>query len=454
MEKTATMKPSRIASATLFTALIFTLIFSSLVSAAHVPICVETTKDNLNIRMEPDTYSEILTVVEKQGTTLYPVGKVSDNWYKVEFSNGYVNGVYGYVFKDYVVESGALRSSVTLLPGAALRTQPYDTASVQKMCSTGTELTITGVDATGNWYYATAFNGEKGYIKKSSVEALDITDYPIAKRTLAEVEDISIVMMNSDGGKIRSSASTGSGILATVDRGALLSVVDEIKGQDNFTWYKVYYDAGKTGYVRSDIVKSYSTSHLAGKTIVIDPGHGSYTNAANLASGIFDNGNIGVSGSKEKDMNLPIARYLQAYLAKAGANAILTRETDVGLLSLTYRGEIANMENADIFVSIHINYSSKDPDKQGIVTYYWSESGTGSRDLAAALQSASVFELGAEDLGIGEERFTVLTASRMDSAMVELGFMSNAEEEALLLKDSYQMLCAQGVFKGILKHFE
>lgn len=455
MEKTAVKTNKRILPVALIIALLVTLLFSSFVSAAHIPICVETTKDDLNIRMEPDTYSEILTVIEKKGTVLYPIESPTGNWYKVEFSNGYVNGVFGYVFKDYVVESGALKSSVTLLPGAALRTQPSDSAPIQKMLSTGTELSVSGVDASGDWYYATSFNGEKGYIKKSSVAAVEITEYPVAKRPVAEVEDIRLVKMNSDNGNIRVNASTGSERLGTVPRGTLLSVIGETRGQDGYTWYKIYFDGGKIGYVRSDIVKVYDTSHLNGKTVVIDPGHGCYTSAVNFAANKFDDGNIGVSGSLEKDINLSIARYLQAYLVDAGANVIMTRETDVGMMSLTNRGEIANSESADIFVSIHINYSTKDATKRGIITYYWpADSSDASDELARDLQDAAVVELSADDHGIGEERFTVLTASTMPSALIELGFMSNKEDDDLLITDAYRMLCAQSVYKGILKFFE
>lgn len=455
MEKTALMKSKGMMFLAFFISIIFVLLFSTLVSASHIPICVETTKDQLNIRMEPNTYSEILTVVEQKGTLLYPVAKSADNWYKVEFSNGYVNGIYGYVYKDYISESGTLKSSVTLLPGAALRTQPQDSAPIQKMLSTGTEISVSGVDTTGNWYYVTSFNGESGYIKKSSVASVDAESYPIAKRSAPEVQDISLLIMESENGNVRESASTGSEKLGTISKGTLITSLGTVKGTDQLDWYKISFSGGLVGYVRSDIVSVYPVADLRGKTIVIDPGHGCYTSAANMVADKFDDGNIGVSGSLEKDINLSIARYLQAYLVKTGANVIMTRETDVGVMSLGKRGEIANIEKADILVSIHINYSTKDAAKRGVITYYWpADSNDDSAELARLVQDASAVELGAENLGIGEERFTVLTASTMPSALVELGFMSNVEDEALLLDDNYRLLCAQGVYKGILKYFE
>ena len=186
MEK-ITVRPEKrlgILFAAIVVALILVFLFSTMLSASAIPIKVETTKDNLNIRTEADTYSDILTVVEKSGTYLYPVEDTSENWYKVRFADG----VYGYVYKEYVKEAGAIKSSVTLLSGAALRVSASDSAPVQKLCSIGTELSVTGIDTTGNWYYATAFNGEEGYIKATSISDLGIV-YPNASRPLVDVEE-------------------------------------------------------------------------------------------------------------------------------------------------------------------------------------------------------------------------------------------------------------------------
>ncbi|MGM9567575.1 MAG: N-acetylmuramoyl-L-alanine amidase [Clostridia bacterium] len=448
MEKTAGLagKRFRRCSVAVFAALIFTLIFSAFVSADTIPITLKTTKDQLNIRSEANDRSVILTVIDKQGTVLYPVEKVPNiNWYKIRFANG----VYGYVFGDYVVPGDSLKTSVSLFPGAALRTQPSATASVQKMCSVETELTVSAQDTSGKWYYATSFNGEKGYILKTSVKDFNVT-YPVAEVPGAKVEEISLVEVNADSGKVRAKATTSSDIIATLTRGQLLSVIGEEK-VGNYTWYKVKVNGGKVGYVRKDVVKAYDTSHLKGKVVVIDPGHGCLksTEATTL-----DNGNTGVSGTLEKDVNLAVARYLQTYLKSVGAKVIMTRETDVGVLTLEDRSQIANNNKADIFISIHCNFSTKDKDKRGILTYYYSGSNAQSKTLAGNLQTALATELNANNLGTASDKFTVLVKSTMPSSLVELGYMSNAEDDALLKTDAYQMLCAQGLYKGVLTYFK
>ncbi|MGN1011419.1 MAG: SH3 domain-containing protein, partial [Clostridia bacterium] len=291
MEKTAGLagKRFRRCSVAVFAALIFTLIFSAFVSADTIPITLKTTKDQLNIRTEANDRSVILTVIDKQGTVLYPVEKVPNiNWYKIRFDNG----IYGYVFGEYVIAGDSLKSSVSLFPGAAIRTQPSSTASVQKMCSVDTELTVSAQDNTGKWYYVTSFNGEKGYILKSSVKDFDVT-YPSANVPGAAVEKISLVEVNADSGKVRAKTSTSSEILATLTRGQLLSVLGEEK-VSGYTWYKVKINGGNIGYVREDVVKAYDTSHLKGKIVAIDPGHGCLKSSEATA---VDNGNIGVSGT-------------------------------------------------------------------------------------------------------------------------------------------------------------
>ena len=448
MEKTANFagKRFRRCSVAVFAALIFTLIFSAFVSADTIPITLKTTKDQLNIRTEPDTYSDLLTVIEAKGTVLYPVEKVSDrDWYKIQFSGG----VYGYVYGEYVTAGDSVKSSVSLFPGAAIRTQPTDTASVQKMCSVETELTVSAQDTTGKWYYVTSFNGEKGYIKKSSVKALDVT-YPSADLPGESVEKISLVEVNADNGKVRAQTSTSSEIVATVTRGQLLSVIGETK-TGGYTWYKVKVSGGKIGNVREDVVKAYDTSHLKGKIIVIDPGHGCLKSTTATT---IDNGNVGVSGTLEKDINLKVSRYLQTYLKSAGATVIMTRETDVGVLTLDDRAQIANKNKADIFISVHCNYSTTNKSKRGVLTYYYSGGNAKSGTLAGSLQTALATELNANNLGTASDKFTVLVNSTVPSSLAELGYMSNAEDDALLKTESYQMLCAQGLYKGVLKYFK
>ena len=132
----------------------------------------------------------------------------------------------------------------------------------------------------------------------------------------------------------------------------------------------------------------------------------------------------------------------------------MTRETDVGLMTLDGRAQIANSNKADIFISIHCNYSTKDKEKRGVLTYYYSGGNAKSKTLAGSLQTALAKDLNANNLGTASDKFTVLVNSTMPASLVELGYMSNAADDALLKTDDYQMLCAQGLYKGVLTYFK
>ncbi len=460
MEKTAIFKRKRLRLIPLamIAACLFVFVFSTFVSAEYLPITFKTTKDSLNIRTQPDTYSELLTVIEKKGTLLYPVEQVSDNWYKIRFAGG----VNGYVFRDYVETGDALKSSVSLFPGAALRTGPSDSSVIQKMCSISTEMSIVGQD--GNWYKATSFRGETGYVLKSSV-VNPIKSYPEYTPALPEVPAIEIYKVKtSTTAKVRTGPGTGNSILTEVANGELITVTGKTKGTDGNDWYKITVLNGKTGYIRGDLVATFDTSILKGKTIVIDPGHGSIK----TEGGTIDNGNVGIDGVLEKDLNLPMSQYLQAYLVKAGATVVMTRTADKGYMSLADRAAYANSNNADILISVHCNRSNDAKVKGSLVYYSKSYYNNGKLTeyaanaaevqkrlkLANAVQNSLLLDTGANNAGIKHDSLAVLNRTIAPSIYAEPGYMSNAEEEKLLTSYSYQILCAQGMYKGILKYFE
>ncbi len=447
-----TRKKSRVFGLAMIMVFVFIFCFSSFVSAEMIPVTFKTTKDDLNIRSQPDTNSSILSVIDKAGTTLYPVERVTTNWYKIRFANN----VYGYVFRDYVVDGGPLTSYVSLFAGSALRTSPSESAPVQRLLSAGTELTITAQD--DKWYTAKAFNNEQGYILKSSAEPFVVT-YPTAKYPDVKVDDIQLLQVTATSVVARASASTSAASVATYSKGELLTIVSS-GSSGGYTWYQIVTPGGGTGYVRSDSVKTYAATALKGKKICIDPGHGSKKLATDTQ---VDKGNVGVSGTLEKDINLAIARYLQAYLNKAGANVIMTRTSDTGLMTLVDRATLANNSKADIFISVHANYSSSNPQKTGTITYYFAgNSGTPvsssllakRKKLSTSIQNATAKDLGFTSLGTASDNFTVLVRTNMASALIEVGYLSNAGEEAKLKTQKYQLLAAQGMYKGILKYYE
>ncbi|GAB6100191.1 hypothetical protein JCM16358_20700 [Halanaerocella petrolearia] len=181
-------------------------------------------------------------------------------------------------------------------------------------------------------------------------------------------------------------------------------------------------------------------NNLAGKRIVVDPGHGGY-----------DPGALGAR-LREKDINLDIGLALRDILEQAGAKVIMTREKDREV-SLDERTDLANKLGADIFVSIHINsHQTKEP--FGTETFVGEEAENTSYLLAHFVQDSLAKELDTYDRGTKSEDLYVLRNSNMPSILAEVAFISNPEEEELLSQPESRMNAAVGLYKGISKYFK
>lgn len=184
---------------------------------------------------------------------------------------------------------------------------------------------------------------------------------------------------------------------------------------------------------------------LRGKVIVIDPGHGG-SNPGAVAN-----------DTRETDNNLAVSLKLRDKLTKAGAKVVMTRESERTVApagsslgqELAARVDIAETNNADIFVSVHSN-SNPDPSIYGAMTFY--PSGKASK-LALEVQNSIITQTGAVDKGISPATFYVLRNTSMPSILVEMGFVTNTGEAKRLQEDNYRNKIAQGIFNGVVKYF-
>jgi len=214
--------------------------------------------------------------------------------------------------------------------------------------------------------------------------------------------------------------------------------------------------------------------------IVIDAGHGG-----------SEDGAIGPNGTKEKDVVLDIALRLAMLLAAdSNLQIILTRGSDTTLL-LDERAEIANSAGGELYVSIHANWFEENSVK-GAQTFFLAaalndgaratamlenqslligrDSSEGADDdelslilsdllqteyltesqaLATEIQTELIKKLKSVDRGIDQAGFFVLNKVYMPSALVEVAFISNKHEEALLGKSSFRQKAAEGICAGI-----
>ena len=193
-------------------------------------------------------------------------------------------------------------------------------------------------------------------------------------------------------------------------------------------------------------------TNLKGKIIVIDPGHGGN-----------DAGAIGPTGVMEKNVTLKVSLELRKLLEAEGAKVIMTRETDrtvsekgakaSDIEELGARCDVGNRAGADIFISIHADSFTR-PEARGTTGYYYSKSTTGrGQKLADCIRRNLVEQLGTPSRGTQPCNFYVVKNTDMPATLIELGFISNKEEEKLLDSKEGVQKAAQGIFDGIEDYF-
>lgn len=178
--------------------------------------------------------------------------------------------------------------------------------------------------------------------------------------------------------------------------------------------------------------------NLEDTTIVIDAGHGG-----------SEKGAIGCLGDKEKDVNLKIALELQKILKESGANVIMTRECD-GNISLNDRVQIAKENQADIFVSIHLNSIGDvkmDTHKhKGTSVYYFNRN---SKQLAEILEKTVTKEANTRKDGVKTASFAVIRPTEYVAVLVETAYMINPHDSVLYISSDFAHRAATGIAEGI-----
>lgn len=173
--------------------------------------------------------------------------------------------------------------------------------------------------------------------------------------------------------------------------------------------------------------------------VVIDPGHGGR-----------DPGAVGIGGIQEKEIVLDISFQVTRLLEQQGVQVVMTR-TDDSEIDLQPRVSLAERVNATIFVSIHANaINMSRPDVNGIETYYF-DSGEA---LARTIHASMVQGTGANDRRVRQARFYVLRKSSMPSVLLEMGFVTGAEDAARLSDPAYRSVMAASIARGILLYLQ
>jgi len=174
-----------------------------------------------------------------------------------------------------------------------------------------------------------------------------------------------------------------------------------------------------------------------------------YTHCFDDGHGGSDPGAIGKRGTHEADIALKIGKIAGRIMLEQGQKVIYTRTTDK-YLTLAQRADIANKNDCDTFTAIHCN-SAEIATAHGIETWSHPSSIEGMK-LSKVVQAELIKATGLTDRGCKTANFGVLRMSSMVAILVETGFISNPQEEILLMQTDYQEKVALAIVEGIFKY--
>lgn len=192
--------------------------------------------------------------------------------------------------------------------------------------------------------------------------------------------------------------------------------------------------------------------------VFLDPGHGGRDPGA-VAGGVH-----------EADLNLAVAKKAKTLLVARGYQVYMSRSND-SYVSLLDRSKIANEQNADLFISIHVNSTgSATTNANGIESYYYEynpdypskingdmhnnqERIKKSKTLTNLIHDNMIEYTGANDRGTDGDTFSVVREAAMPATLIELGFINNTKERQKLVTSSYQQKLAKAIADGIDEYF-
>jgi N-acetylmuramoyl-L-alanine amidase len=172
--------------------------------------------------------------------------------------------------------------------------------------------------------------------------------------------------------------------------------------------------------------------------VMIDAGHGG-----------TDPGAISKTGKQEKDLTLSVARKTAALLTKEPFLVPVPIRLDDVYSSPADRAQLANMSGIDLYVSIHANTAPSSSAK-GTETYYWRDD---SKQLADIVHSYVQQAVGSVDRKVKQNNYLVVRETTMPAVLLELGFLSNLEDEAKMFDDAVQDKIAAAIVTSIKQYY-
>ena len=401
--------------------------------------------DQLNIRTEPNISSAVLGQLStgNQATLI----QESAEWAKINW-----NGLIGWVSTSYVtinettkktqdekvveIETTSGNTNFTVLVDA-LNVRHKADLTAKKIGTASKGQVFKVLNQEHNWVQIQYNDKKTGWVYSFYGTFSGTTKTSATSSTKESLGSVTIIY---NGTNLRTNATTTAEVVERVDAGETYPIINT-KGD----FYEIQLDK-KTAFVANWVVSTdeknaavkeeQNTARkkgtLNGITIVVDAGHGGH-----------DRGTTGYRGTDEKDITLQTASLLASKLSAAGADVIMTRESDE-FVALRKRVSVAHRHEADAFISLHYD-ATDDSSVSGFTTYYLNGNQKG---LAEAVHGGLASKINLRDRGTQPGNYLVLRENRQQAVLIELGFLSNAGEERAITTAKFREQATLGIYQG------
>ena len=408
--------------------------------------------DRLNLRSQPSIDAAVLTQLSA-GDQASMVGD-HGQWVEISF-----NQVKGFVAKEYITVQTNETKPVAQQPendnlfkvsvnSLNVRSNPDLTSKKIAVVGKGDRLKI--LNKQHNWVEIELSEKESGWVysfygtltAETSTSSVDSSH----DQTSETIESTTLTILYN-GTNIRTAPSTSSDVVYRGDAGESFETI----GQSG-DWYEIETPDGSKGFIADWVVSTESTEKeseqqkvekrkegtLDGLSIVIDPGHGGN-----------DHGTTGARGTEEKGITLRTSELLASKLRAAGANVVMTRDSDV-YVDLRKRVAIGHQLDADAFISVHYD-ATESSAINGFTTYFMHGY---QQALAQSVHESLGKKIELRDRGTQPGNYLVLRENRQQAILIELGFLSNPSEERSVSTEQFREQASLGIYNGVVNYFD